>query len=503
MASNFSEILSERAISYPYKTFCQKINGRSVTFLDLEKYVNKCCNYFQGLGICQGEIITIAIPNSISSIIFYFAGLRSGVVINPCPSSLSGNELIKNIKFIQSKLLITNKVLSLDNIKINCTHVIFDDDEELLSHLESYDDKKFIRKIPENDAACIYYSSGTTGNSKCVMYSHKNMVALIKSIVIDFNFSEKTVHLGELPLGHTAIINYQFLPAKIAGSTMYMAENFNIIRQKHWKLISELQISYFQIVPTILFSIISTPYSTKDIMSNNSLEFIGCGSAPLSKESQINFYEKFNVRVANLYGLSETGPSHFDNPSSSSWQPGSIGYPLGVNDCKIIDKDFNDAGIGEPGQIALKGENIFIGYYKNKKAYNNAFFGEYFLTGDFGYKDNDGRYYFADREKDLIIKGGVNIVPGEIEEVIFKLKNVKSVAVIGVPHKLFGEEIIAFVEKKDASLEKEDIINVSAENLQTLKRPNKIIFVDSMPIGPSGKILKRKLREQYNETLNI
>ncbi len=158
----------------------------------------------------------------------------------------------------------------------------------------------------------------------------------------------------------------------------------------------------------------------------------------------------------------------------------------------------NELKVGEIGQIGLKGDNVFVGYYKNKKAYRNSFFNDYFLTGDLGYKDETGKYYFSDREKDLIIKGGVNIVPGEIEEIIFKLKNVQSVAVIGVPHELFGEEIIAFVEKKDSSLEKQHVVDVLAENLQPLKRPNRIIFVDNMPVGPSGKILKRKLREELN-----
>ena len=135
---------------------------------------------------------------------------------------------------------------------------------------------------------------------------------------------------------------------------------------------------------------------------------------------------------------------------------------------------------------------------KIRKPTGNAFFNDYFLTGDLGYKDETGKYYFSDREKDLIIRGGVNIVPGEIEEIIFKLKNVQSAAVIGVPHELFGEEIIAFVEKKDSSLEKQHIVDILAEHLQPLKRPNRIIFVDNMPVGPSGKILKRKLREELD-----
>ena len=493
--NNFSEILTERSILYPNKVFCHKINGRAITFLELEQNVNKCCRFYEAIEIVSGDVLTISIPNSISFIIFYIAGIRAGIKVNPCPATLSDHELIKNVNFVESKLLITHMRIDEDRLPVNCLNFKFNSDDDLLLKLESYTDWKYEQEINSDDVACIYYSSGTTGNAKCVLYSHKNMLSLTKSIVNDFQFLPESIHLGVLPLGHTAITNYQLLPSLYAGSTLFLADNFNSVRQDIWKIVANFNITYLQVVPTILFAMISTPYDDDNVEANLSLKYIGCGSAPLSIESQINFYNRFNVKVANLYGLSETGPSHFDNPLLPNWEPGSIGYPLTVNDCKIFSKDLNELKVGEIGQIGLKGDNVFVCYYKNKKAYRNAFFNDYFLTGDLGYKDETGKYYFSDREKDLIIRGGVNIVPGEIEEIIFKLKNVQSVAVIGVPHKLFGEEIIAFVEKKDNSLVKNHVVDVLAENLQPLKRPNRIIFVDNMPVGPSGKILKRKLRK--------
>jgi len=498
--NNFSDILTEKSILYPDKIFCQKINGRKITFLELEQTVNKCCRFYEEMGVVSGDVVTISIPNSLSFIILYIAGIRCGIKVNPCPATLSENELVKNINFVESKFLITNQVINIDNISVNCTCFEFNDDDDFLLELDTYTDHKYEQEICPNDIACIYYSSGTTGNPKCVLYSHKNMISLIESIVNDFKFLPESIHLGILPLGHTAITNYQFLPSLYAGSTLFLADNFNSVRGEIWKIIADFSITYLQVVPTVLFAMIATPYDDEDVKANRSLKYIGCGSAPLSIESQISFYNKFNVKVANLYGLSETGPSHFDNPLLPNWEPGSIGYPLTVNDCKIFDKNLNELRTGEIGQIGLKGDNVFIGYYKNKKTYKNSFNDDYFLTGDLGYKDDAGKYYFTDREKDVIIKGGVNVVPGEIEEVIFQLKNVKSAAVIGIPHALFGEEIIAFVERKDTSLEKNHVLDVLAKNLQPLKRPSRIIFVDNMPVGPSGKILKRKLREEFNDS---
>ena len=496
--NNFSDILTDRSILFPNKIFCHKINGREITFLELEQYVNRCCRFYEEIGVVSNDVVTISIPNSISFIIFYIAGIRSGIKVNPCPSTLSEHELVKNINFVESRLLITHKLIDVDRIPSNCLSFKFNNDDDLLLKLEPYTDQKYEREIYSHDIACIYYSAGTTGNPKCVLYSHKNMLSLTKSIVNDFQFLSESIHLGVLPLGHTAITNYQLLPSLYAGSTLFLADNFNSVRGDIWKIVADFNITYLQVVPTILFAMIATPYDDENVKANRSLKYIGCGSAPLSIESQINFYNRFNVKVANLYGLSETGPSHFDNPLLPNWEPGSIGYPLTVNDCKIFSKDLNELKVGEIGQIGLKGDNVFVGYYKNKKAYRNAFINDYFLTGDLGYKDETGKYYFSDREKDLIIRGGVNIVPGEIEEIIFKLKNVQSVAVIGIPHELFGEEIIAFVEKKDSSLEKHHVVDVLVENLQPLKRPNRIIFLDNMPVGPSGKILKRKLREELD-----
>ncbi len=497
--SNFSDVLTKRSLVSPNQVYCHKINGRSITFIELERHVNKCCGLYKDFGVNFGDKVTICIPNSISFIIFYIAGIRSGIQVNPCPSTLSERELIKNANFIKSSLLITHRAIDEADNAFNCTCFTFINDEDLLSVLENYEDKKPELNLQPDDVACIYYSSGTTGNSKCVLYTHNNMISLTESIVKNFQFNDKSRHLGVLPLGHTAIINYSLLPTLYAGGTLILANNFNSVREDIWKIISEFNITYFQIVPTILFSILSTPYDDKDLNRCNSLKYIGCGSAPLSAESQISFSDRFKVKIANLYGLSETGPSHFDNPLLPGWVPGSIGYPLTVNDCKILDKDMNELKHGEIGQIAIKGENVFIGYYNNDHAYKDSFYNDYFLTGDLGYIDDSGIFYFVDREKDLIIKAGVNIVPSEIEEIIFKLKNVKSAAVIGIPHKLFGEEIIAFVEKMDGSLEKSQVIDILAEHLQPLKRPSEVFFINNMPQGPSGKILKRKLLELYSE----
>ena len=477
----------------PEKIVFEEITGRKILYIDFEKKINQCCNYLISKGIIQNDIISLCIGNNLSFLILYFSSLRLNATVNPLPFSLSTSEIIKNLAFIKPKYIFhENKDLESDVSKIS-THDI-KSTGSFLGSLNGIDEKRVITQNNLNDISCIYYSSGTTGNPKCVEYSHKNMLCLIDSIVKEFNYNENTRFLGVLPLGHTAIINYQLLPCILAGSSLVLAKNFSSIRVDFWDIVHSLSISSVELVPTIVLSMLGTPYDSKTIQKNETLKYVGCGSAPLSKETQIAFKNKFKIPLSNLYGLSETGPSHYDNPLEIDWEPGSIGFPLKVNKCKIFTKDLKEASDGKTGQIGLKGENIFVGYFKNKTAYKQAFHEGYFLTGDLGYKNKAGRFFFIDRVKDLIIRGGVNIIPGEIEEVIYQIKDVKLAAVYGLPDKIFGEKIIAVIERQGV-ISKNDIKNYLSDKLQRLKIPEVIHFVDSMPKTPSGKIFKRKLKD--------
>ncbi|MCP5047953.1 MAG: long-chain fatty acid--CoA ligase, partial [bacterium] len=193
-------------------------------------------------------------------------------------------------------------------------------------------------KLEENSPTCLYYSSGTTSDPKGVLYSHKNMIADISSICRGFGFStEHEVHLLMLPLGHTASTNYSMLPCAYIGGKIVMAESFWHIRTKIWKLIEAHRATYMEVVPTVLYSILNIYRGPID-NDISAMRYVGCGSAPLQKGVQTDFQERFNLKIANLYGLSETGPTHIDDPLVPGWRPGSIGVPLDVNEVKIFDE---------------------------------------------------------------------------------------------------------------------------------------------------------------------
>lgn len=501
--NNFSEILTYNAKEYPDKIFIHEYSTKkTVKYRELDSLVNRCCDFLiQKYQINEQEPISLCFENSIGFLILYLACIRLNAIVNPMPSSLSYQEIKKNVSFVKSKILFLSSYIKGEDFGF-VQHVYFMEDgqdnffKELSGFSERFEPGNISRN--KNSVASYYYTSGTTSNPKCIMYTHRNMVCVIDSVVRTFLFNHEDRHLGILPLGHTAIINYSFLPMLYIGGTLVLCENFIKIRPDFWKIISMFEITYVEVVPTILITLLHTPYDSKDIKENRSLKYIACGSAPLPVDIQKEFQTKYGIPVANLYGLSETGPSHFDYPFRKNWKPGTIGIPLDINECIILREDKSMADVKEVGEIAIKGDNVFTGYLRNERAYQNVIYNGYFLTGDMGYKDDEGIFYFVDRKKDLIIKGGVNIFPGEIEEVIYELEGIRSVAVLGIPDPVFGEDVVAFVSLKERSaIGKEEILAHCSKNLQIFKCPKNIYIVENIPTGPSGKLLKRELREKY------
>lgn len=216
-----------------------------------------------------------------------------------------------------------------------------------------------------------------------------------------------------------------------------------------------------------------------------------CGSAPVPAEVLRKFEETFGVLVIEGYGLSESTCRSTFNPPNATRRPGSCGLPIG-NEMKIVDDHDNDLSDGELGEIVLRGPNIFKGYFRNEEATAEAFRGGWFHTGDIGYRDADGFYYIADRKSDMIIRGGENIYPREIDDVLYRHPAVAAAACVGVPDELYGEEVTAFVVLK-ANATANELMAFCRQHLADYKCPKTIRFVPDIPKGPTGKLLKREL----------
>lgn len=498
----FSDVLRSHASSQKFssKIYLYDVHhAEGYSFAEINTLVDQTVTFLKTKGCNKGDIVSAVLGNRLEYFLLFFACQRVGATFNPFPISLSAVDICKYMDYISPKLLFCEKkhasslghlpmeVMSVDNIE---------GDQTFLEIIKALPADTEVVSVDINSPACLYYSSGTTGNPKGILYSHKNMTTLISSLVRGFSFSADDRHMIVLPLGHTASINYSFLPATWCAGTLFLCDSFWKARPVFWKLIEQHRITYIEVVPSILFSLLNTPYKDYDRKKVASLEYIGCGSAPLPLDVQFKMEQKFSIRVANLYGLSETGPTHFDDPRAEGWTPGSVGYPLDVNEVKIFDKEGCGVPDGEVGEIGVKGDNVFTGYYQNEKAYQDVMRDGYFLTGDLGFRKSDGRYYFAEREKDLIIKGGVNIFPGEIDEILFAHPSVKESSTVGCEHPYLGEIIKSFVVLKEGELtDSETIRRYCLDRLGEFKSPDEVIFVEDIPKGPSGKLLRRKLKE--------
>jgi long-chain acyl-CoA synthetase len=231
---------------------------------------------------------------------------------------------------------------------------------------------------------------------------------------------------------------------------------------------------------------------------SNSLRFAMCGSAPVPAEILKKFEETFGVLVIEGYGLSESTCRSTFNPPNKERRPGSCGKPIG-NEMKVFDPHDEEVADGELGEIVLRGPNIFKGYFRNSEATERAFKSGWFHTGDIGYRDADGFFYIADRKSDMIIRGGENIYPREIDDLFYTHPAVAHAAVIGIPDDLYGEEVAAFIVLKDGSgVNEVELIEFCKQHLADYKCPKTIHFVSDIPKGPTGKLLKRELVKRFN-----
>ena len=488
---DISEALLKTVKRLPHKIFIN-FDNKKISFLEFNNLVNSCCNFFSKKKLKEKDILSIKVKNSVEFLIVYFACIRFKLIINPIPSSISDYEFLNKIKFLKSKIAFIDS--SCKN-KINvCMCIDRDFNGDFCNFLVKNFSSDFNSNLNFNNksTAVLYYSSGTTDDPKIIEYSYYSMLQLQKSIIRSNFTKEDTNHLCVLPFGHTAVLRYSIKQAAILGSTINIYENFWNIKNDFWRIVKNKQINFAQLVPTLVSSILS---SSMNKLKTKNL-FFGCGSAYLSKELQQNFEKKFKVRLFNYYGLSEIGASHFENKYKR--KIGSIGKPIDGYNVKIINDKKKACKVNEIGELIVKSKCIFSGYYKNAKLTKKSFYKNFFRTGDMCLKDKDGYFFYIDRKKDLIIKGGVNILPSEIDEMIFKSeKNIVECATIGVKNAFYGETIKSFVVlKKNKKLFLAKLKKDLIKKLGYLKCPDEIVTIKKFPKTQSGKIIKRFLHDE-------
>jgi len=504
---NVARLLAHRVHAAPEKPFLfSEADGRVFTYAEFDRAVNRAERLLAAAGIGNGDAVSLLMPNSSEYIIAYFACWKLGAVAGPVNSLLKADEVAFVISDSEAKAVLVHSdfLPMIEGIRDelpNLQAVIEFDDEavatrEFAEEAAARGDTFNEPQITPDDEAIIIYTSGTTGKPKGCLLTHGNLIANARQISEWLGFTRDDRLLTLMPLFHMNAVSVTTMSALYAGGSTVVSPKFSASR--FWQIISDHQITSFGSVATMLSMLLSTyPDGVPDGLKTEQLRFAMCGSAPVPTEVLQRFEETFKCLVIEGYGLSESTCRSTFNPPDERRRAGSCGMAIG-NEMRVVDDEDREVADGALGEIVLRGENVLKGYYKNPAANETAFRNGWFHTGDIGYRDADGFFYIVDRKSDMIIRGGENIYPREIDEVLYQHPSVAAAATIGVSDSLYGEEVAAFVVLKEGiDLGEEDIISYCKEHLADYKCPKTVRFVGAIPTGSTGKLLKRELAKQF------
>jgi len=527
--------LQETAEKFPDKKALHFL-GKEITYEELYKQTKVFASYLQGLGLEKGDRVAIMLPNSPQSVIGYYAVLMAGGVVVQTNPLYMERELEYQMKDSGAKMILCLDLLypKVTNVKGNTDleHVIVTGIKDYLPfpknliypfiqkkqngvvvHPEHSDGTHVWNRViegttgevkqvdisPKEDLALLQYTGGTTGFPKGVMLTHYNLVA---NTQMSQNWLYKTkegeeIVLGVLPFFHvygmTAVMNLSIMMA----SKMILLPKFEV--EDVLKTIQKQKPTLFPGAPTIYIALLNHPSLKKYDLS--SIEACISGSAPLPTEVQEQFEKVTDGKLVEGYGLTETSPVTHSNFVWSNRLSGSIGVPWPDTDSKIFIPDtFEEVEVGEIGEIAVKGPQIMKGYWNRPEETDQVLKDGWFLTGDLGYMDEEGYFYVVDRKKDMIIAGGFNIYPREVEEVMYEHEAVQEVVVAGIPDPYRGETVKAYIVLKGGyELTEEELNAFCRKHIAAYKVPHIYEFREELPKTAVGKILRRALVDEEKE----
>ncbi|MDV6260085.1 class I adenylate-forming enzyme family protein [Rhodococcoides yunnanense] len=449
--------------------------------------VRSAAALLSGRGISHGDVVAIMLPNQVEFVIALFAAWRLGATATPVNPSLTAQEIGFQLDDCSAALVVTALELELKLAS----------DVARLTDLTEQPDAAGLNDAPvqttANDLALLIYTSGTTGKPKGVMLDHANLTAMTSMSIDAFSLDADEHSLLILPLFHVNGIVVSILSPLAAGGRATIAGRFD--PSTFFDRVEAAQPTFFSGVPTIYAMLANLPDTV--VPDTSSLRYAVCGAAPASPALLAAFEARFGVPVVEGYGLSEGTCASTVNPLNGPRKPGTVGLPLPGQEIRIVDEQGDTIDDGRPGGVLVKGANVMRGYLGRPEETAETIQDGWLRTGDIGKLDEDGYLTLVDRAKDMIIRGGENIYPKEIENVVYQLPGVYEAAVIGQPHEVRGEEPVLFVAlTADADITEADIDAHMKSSLSKYKWPVDIIVVDEVPKNPVGKIDKPALRRR-------
>ncbi|MBV7505544.1 long-chain-fatty-acid--CoA ligase [Bacillus sp. sid0103] len=500
---NLNENLKNSAARFPNRTAYTFLN-QSKTYAELDKLVECAASGLSAAGITKGDRVALLLGNCPEFVTAYFGILRAGAVVVPINPAYTSGEIAYILSNSQAKAVIahsssepTISPLSekLEQLKL----VIYTESIEFEWPWERLiqEPKEVFESlsIDEDDLAVILYTSGTTGKPKGAMLSHRNLASNADSMSQLTEFTEEDRIIAVLPMFHVFCIATCINIPIACGAAIVIVPKFspteviNTIRRENATI--------FAGVPTMYSFLLQVPVASAEDFSSIRVCFSGGASIPV--ELLHRFEEKYKVHVLEGYGLSETAPVTAFNPLRGTRKPGSVGIDIPEVKNKVVDSNGREVPRGEIGELIVNGPNVMMGYLEMPEATSSALKDGWFYTGDLARMDDEGYIYIVDRKKDMILVGGYNVYPREVEEVIYQHPAIVETAVIGIPDKEYGEIVKAFVVTNDDGITMDDILYFCQDKLAKYKLPKQVEFMKELPKNSTGKILKRALQVEQVE----
>lgn len=508
----FAHIIHRHALLYPdQEAFVY--GSERITFFEFNVRVNSLIHALQAMGIKKGDVIGILSWNCLGYTEFYGAAMKGGFIASPFNPRLREQELEYVINYSEATSLfvgpelmeITNqlrphlpKVKNFISLEASVPNMIYHRDL-----LTSYSKAEPDVQVDEADPVCIIYTSGTTGVPRGALHTQRGFIDDSKTLVMNMGLQPGHRRVQITPLFHIAG-NTHFRSSLYIGGCNIITKFFDPAATL--QIIQDEQATHMDFVPTHLVAMLNLPDIDKYDIS--SMQLLWYGASPMPLEVLKKGMKVFGPIFAQGYGQSETGPaiSHLskedhnvlDRPQKEQRKLTSAGRPdIGVQ-VRIVDDRRNDVNPGEVGEIIVRSKHIMVEYWHKPEETRETLINGWVHTGDMGYYDDEGYIYIADRKKDMIISGGENVYPREVEEVLYQHPAVLEAAVIGIPDPYWVERVHAVVvTRKGESTNAEELIAFCKKQIAGYKTPKTVEFVDSLPKNPAGKILKKELREKY------
>ncbi len=490
---NLASPVADGAAQWPDRV-AARLGGRTLTYAELDERSAHLGTLLRGRGLVSGDRIGVMLPNVPEFLVAYYGVLRAGGVVVPMNVLLKRREIAFYLGDSGAELLLARhdftEEAAAGAVAVGA-ELIEVEPAAFAPPVGSQARRPEVAEVMDEDTAVILYTSGTTGKPKGAELTHRNLLRNAEVAArMTCGIETGDVALGALPLFHSFGQTVSMNASVRQGATLSLLAKFD--PGEVLEIIERDRVSHLYGVPTMYATLLN--YPGRDDHDVSSLRICVTGGAPMPVEILRGFEEAFGCELLEGYGLSETSPVASSNHPGRPRKPGSIGTPIEGVEMKVVDPDDQEVPRGEVGEIVIRGHNVMKGYWQRPEATAEAMRGGWFHSGDVARVDEDGYFFIVDRKKDMIIRGGYNVYPREVEEILYEHPKIREVAVLGMPDSKWGEEIgAAIVLHPGEELSGEEVSEYVRERIAAYKYPRVVWFLEELPKGPTGKLLKRDI----------